>query len=192
MSYIASHLFLLERCVHICRVQAYAMSLPRPAPPTNLCACAYPVLPSSPSQFISEARCRDTRSKQHEWSLVYVGIMTEPLSPGNNLELSLLARGTGLMGGGVELECFGEDRRAFTLNVNYTIPCTAGPIRSLLQGEPFLKRSKSPEGQYAKPYRKCQLALPKTYVTRRGGPVNTITFFNYRLSNSMYACLRTL
>lgn len=36
------------------------------------------------------------------------------------------------------------------------------------QGEPFLRASKSPEGQFAKPYRVYQLALPKTYVTRRG------------------------
>jgi hypothetical protein len=73
------------------------------------------------------------------------------LSPGGIADLSLLARGTGLLGGGVEVECFGEDRRAFTLN-----------------GEPFIKPSKSPEGQYAKPYRWCQLTLPKTYITRRG------------------------
>ena len=37
-------------------------------------------------------------------------------SPGNT-ELSLLAKGTGLIGGGVELECFEEDGRSFTLNV---------------------------------------------------------------------------
>ena len=39
-----------------------------------------------------------------------------PCSTGNT-DLSLLAQGRGLMNGGVELECFGEDRRSFTLNV---------------------------------------------------------------------------
>ena len=37
-----------------------------------------------------------------------------------------------------------------------------------LQGAPLVKPSKSSEGQFAKPYRLHQLALPKTYVTRRG------------------------
>ena len=31
-----------------------------------------------------------------------------------------------------------------------------------------MRASKSPEGQFSKPYRAYQLALPKTYVTRRG------------------------
>ena len=33
-------------------------------------------------------------------------------------DLSVLARGRGLVGGGVEIECFADDRKAFTLTVS--------------------------------------------------------------------------
>ena len=33
-------------------------------------------------------------------------------------DLSMLARGRGLVGGGVEIECFADDRKAFTLTVS--------------------------------------------------------------------------
>ena len=33
-------------------------------------------------------------------------------------DLSVLARGRGLVGGGVEVECFADDRKAFTLTVS--------------------------------------------------------------------------
>jgi len=63
----------------------------------------------------------------------------------------VLARGRGLLGGGVEVECFADDRKAFTLT-----------------GQPILLPADSDSGKSAKPYRAHKLALPKTYVTKRG------------------------
>ena len=41
-------------------------------------------------------------------------------------DLSVLARGRGLVGGGVEIECFADDRKAFTLTVSKRFALVGG------------------------------------------------------------------
>lgn len=40
--------------------------------------------------------------------------------------MSVLARGRGLVGGGVEIECFADDRKAFTLTVSEQLALAGG------------------------------------------------------------------
>ena len=68
-----------------------------------------------------------------------------------NDKLSSLARGRGLLDGGVEIECFADDIKTFSLS-----------------GQRFIRESNSRGGACAKPYKPHCLILPKTYVTRKG------------------------
>ncbi|KAL5475768.1 hypothetical protein EMCRGX_G025618 [Ephydatia muelleri] len=68
-----------------------------------------------------------------------------------NDKLSSLARGRGLLDGGVEIECFTDDISAFSLT-----------------GQRLICESNTRGGTYAKPYKPHCLTLPKTYVTRKG------------------------
>ena len=45
---------------------------------------------------------------------------------GGGGDLSVLARGRGLVGGGVEIECFADDRKAFTLTVSEQLALVGG------------------------------------------------------------------
>ncbi|XP_065910162.1 inner centromere protein B-like isoform X2 [Dysidea avara] len=67
--------------------------------------------------------------------------------------LSVIARGRGLLEGGVELDCI-DTGTAFSIS-----------------GKPFLESTPTGSGRSCKPLRTRKLALPKTYVTRRGAMV---------------------
>lgn len=74
----------------------------------------------------------------------------ELLCSAREAELSLLAQGLGLMDGGVELDCFTDDRRSYTLKVSQSImlEITLQEVEKGRKRNEHMERSKAKREKY--------------------------------------------